>query len=93
MLDKVAQGCKEELKRQRRLYDTPEKSAVDLQQEEDKRQWWMARGSDSGQKAASVLVQWATQEQELDNIVRMWEQAREFEQADRKEMVSWMENR
>ena len=84
MLKKVAEGCKEELKRQRKSYNTPKNSVVDAEKEGEKQQWWMKRGYDLGQKAAAVFIQWSKSEQELDDMPHTWEQARELDQEDDK---------
>ena len=54
--------------------------------------WLMKKGSDIGQTAAETFVQWAKQEEELDNMTRSWERAMEQELSDFEESSDWMEN-
>ena len=63
MLLNVAEGCKDELKRQKLLLAAPGKVAEKYNESEEQAKWLVKRSKDIGQKAASTLVQWAGQEQ------------------------------
>ena len=49
------------------------------------------KGKHIGQSAAEAFVQWAKQEQELDNMTRTWEQALELETSDSEESSDYAE--
>ena len=93
VLQKIAEGCKEELKRQRQLFSNQEKIRQPPKTIEVEEKWLTKRGKDLGQKAACVLVQWAKQEQELDGMTRTWESALELTSSDDEESSAWSENR
>ena len=51
----------------------------------------MKKGSDIGQSAAEAFVQWAKQEEELENMTRSWERDMEQDLSDFEESSDWME--
>ena len=63
VLQSVADGCKEELRRQNLLLDVPEEDAEPATKTDAEETWLMKRGRDVGQKAVSVFIQLAKREE------------------------------
>ena len=54
--------------------------------------WLSKRGADVGQKIASVITKWAEREEELDNMMRTWEDSLELPmEEDQQQPSGWIE--
>ena len=91
ILEHIAKGCKDELRRRKELAQIRRDGAEKQEVLEKDPKRLTKKGSDVGQSAAEAFVQWAKQEEELDNMTRSWEQAMEQELSDVEESSDWME--